>query len=58
MTVLHEKMTRAGVGGWREIGKLIGVSGAYARMLAQETRPLTPKLVALWLRNAASLNSN
>ena len=36
-------------GGWREVGAKVGVSGAYARLIALRERPMTPVIAARWL---------
>ena len=47
---LHDDLSRKrGSGGWRAVGDLLGVSGAYARQLARGDRPITPAVVEAWL---------
>lgn len=58
MRALYDKMTKNGVGSWDKIGKLIGVSGPYARMLALKIRPLTTTLAVRWLRNVESFTGD
>ena len=41
-----------GRGGWRKVGHVIGVSGAYARQLANGERPVTVDIARDWLVNA------
>lgn len=49
MRLMYQESVENGGGGWRAIGEKIGVSGAYARMLATGERKLTPTLAARWL---------
>ena len=44
----YQKINRI-AGGWRRIGDLLGVSGAYARQLAYGEKKLTPALIRMWL---------
>jgi hypothetical protein len=47
---LYASRERKGLpGGWRYIGELLGVSGAYARQLATGKRNMTPELARKWL---------
>lgn len=36
-------------GGWREVGQLLDISGAYARQLAEGQRAITPKIARRYL---------
>lgn len=49
MHLLYAETSQDGGGGWRAVGRRLGVSGAYARMIAMKQRPLTPELAARWL---------
>jgi hypothetical protein len=50
MTALHAYFANSGIrGGWRKVGSVLGVSGAYARELARGEKSLTPAATVKWL---------
>lgn len=49
MVAFYENARESGKGSWRVVGKIIGISGSYARMIALGESPLTPTIAARWL---------
>jgi hypothetical protein len=50
MQALHAYFAQNGIrGGWRKVGSVLGVSGAYARELAYKTKPLNHEVIVKWL---------
>lgn len=42
-------LSRPGAGGWRAVGKILGISGPYAREIALGIKPLTINVATAWL---------
>jgi hypothetical protein len=50
LQALHAKFGEMRLpGGWRKVGSILGISGAYARELALREKPLTTELIERWL---------
>lgn len=50
MNALHAFFARNGIrGGWRKVGEVLDISGAYARELAQGIKPISRDLTERWL---------
>ena len=53
--VYEEMKQRRERGGWRAVGRLMKVSGAYARQLARGEKPITPTLARAWLEGTQQI---
>lgn len=46
-----------GQGGWRRVGRFLGVSGAYARQLANGEKPITEDIARTWLTKSGEIHA-
>lgn len=52
-----EFCAKKGQGGWRRVGRFLGVSGAYARELANGDKPITEDIARTWLTKSGEIHA-